>query len=432
MEFDKHESARWTQATGQVAAEYLEARDKVLADDAARGFPTVTGEGLLQLLAVGFKAKKMLTEANGKIYEEERGRLFQVVEFNLKLGVQTAKLAMLLFREQILNQVSLEQTEEEALKEIQRADVERLNAETEKRQAAIINAKAAAEHEVNGYRLQVVEAEKVSLNAESVYINAQLATAEARLDIIDSIYEVLAAEQLVLAAEQRRADALQDMNEVLARIATIKEGMIPDYLAKAAAEEKLAQAEAQDGKARQALEELGFERNLLKRTEQDLEHQLKGQELNYALLEESLTRATLAVEFARTQTHRLLREHSICNEALIELGVLATSNGPYNFGIDVFKNPLFNGPNPYLSKSEIKTIDLLAELDTQEFKLTNKLKRSGDKKSEIEKLITKEVSDQIANIQSITLSKEGEVSASGRQSIGSTELTEQRIIISKD
>jgi hypothetical protein len=317
METDKHESAKWALITNQAVDGYLETRDLVLDESAARGFPTVTGEGLSQLLVAGTKTKKTLTEANGKLYEEERTRIFEKIEFDLKLGVQVAKLAMQLYREQLLNEVGIEQTEEEARKERQRADIERLNAETERRQAAVIQAKADAEHEVNGFKMLLIDAERGTLSYERILLNAQLDTARVRLGIIDSIYQVIAAQALVVQAEKRKAAALALVIEADKRIAAVKEETIPYYLQKAAAREGLAVAVTEDAQVQKDIAALGFEKNLLKRTEQDEEHQMREQELDYELLTESLVRATLAEELAKAQSRRLLQEYANQTKATV-------------------------------------------------------------------------------------------------------------------
>ena len=96
--FDKHEANKYAEAAAAAGLEYLETRAKVLSDGAGRGFPMVPGEGLAQLLAVGLKAKTALVTQGGKIFEEERERILELSTFNLKLIVETTKIAMLSYR----------------------------------------------------------------------------------------------------------------------------------------------------------------------------------------------------------------------------------------------------------------------------------------------------------------------------------------------
>ena len=96
--FDKHESNKWAQAASAAGQEYLEVRGKVLNDGAARGFPMVPGESLSALVQAGMKARQKLTQEHGKIYGEERDRLLELSTFNLKLIVETTKIAMLSYR----------------------------------------------------------------------------------------------------------------------------------------------------------------------------------------------------------------------------------------------------------------------------------------------------------------------------------------------
>ena len=302
MEYDKHESAKFAIAVNQATDEYLEARDKIMDDCAARGFPTITGEGLNQLKEIGFKTKLKLTEANGKLYEEERTRILEIVEFEMKLAVQVNKLAMQLYKEELMNQILVEMAQVEARADYYRGDIERMSAETEKRQVAIINARAAAEHEVNQYRLQVIEAERLTLGADLLLVKAQLQTANARLAIIDSIYEVIAAQALVLVAERRKAAALELVIAAEQELAAIKEGMIPLYVEKAQAKIELAGATTEDAANRKAIEMLGFQRNALKASEASAESTIRQAELSYTMAQDALVRATDAVEVARNQS----------------------------------------------------------------------------------------------------------------------------------
>ena len=92
MVYDPHESAVWAVKTSEAAGEYLEGRSKVLADAGARGFPMVPGESLADLMAMGRKVKVKLVEGNGNLYEKERDRIYQLIEYNLKVDVAVQKL----------------------------------------------------------------------------------------------------------------------------------------------------------------------------------------------------------------------------------------------------------------------------------------------------------------------------------------------------
>ena len=96
--FDKHEANKFAEAAVAAGQEYLEVRDKILIDGAGRGFPLVPGESLSALIQAGLKARQKLTVAHGKIYEDERGRIVELSDFNLKLIVENARLTMLVYR----------------------------------------------------------------------------------------------------------------------------------------------------------------------------------------------------------------------------------------------------------------------------------------------------------------------------------------------
>lgn len=317
MSFNLRESAEWALGVDAEAEKLQDGVDKALADGAARGFPSPPGETLADILAAGQETKGKLTGVNGKIYDTRREVLFQQDEFALSILVKLAKLAMELYREQIFNALALEQSQVEAQKETSRADVERLNAETELRQRAIIQNRAEAERQIIVYKRQLVDAETTTLTAETILIQAQLATAEKRLEIITSIYQVLAAEELVLAAERRRAASLSQVLEAELIVAGVKKEMIPAYIQKAEAREELAQAITQEIPITEALIRLGYDRIDLKTTEEYAGHLDREQKEELELLREQLIRANTALEMTRVQSRRQLTEYRNAVQAQI-------------------------------------------------------------------------------------------------------------------
>jgi hypothetical protein len=310
MSFDRKESAAWALAVNTEAGKLAAEVDKALADGAQRGFPAPPGETLGFILEAGLEAQSKLAAANGKIYDEGREKLFTIDEFALKVLVRIAKLSLESYREQIMNALALEQSQQAADTERRRADIERLNAETEFRMVGVIRAKAAMEQSIIIYRRQLVAAERESLVSETLLINAQLETAKKKLEIIDSIYQVLAAEELVLAAERRRAASLELVLESQRRLAAIEKEMEPFYLAKAEARVELAAAVTKEAKVREDIEKLGYDRLALKVAEEDFAHREREANEDYEIEQAALTRARKATEIARVHLRRLLLEYS--------------------------------------------------------------------------------------------------------------------------
>jgi hypothetical protein len=310
MAYPREESAKFAQAASEVMGKYEDAKDKLLVADATRGFAAPSGDTLSDLLAVGQEAKGKLTEINGKIYEERRGILFQQEEFAMKVLVQVAKLAMELYRDELMNALAIEQAEAAALRDTGRADVERMNAEVDTRQVAIIRDRAEVERRITILKNALVAAETTTLGSERALINAQLATAEKKLEIIDSIYQVLAAEQLVLAAENRRAATLEVLLEAQLVVAGIKKEMVPFYVEKAKAREALAGAIKAEIPIKEAIEKLGYDRIELEDTKQAADHTTREAEEEVEMARLAWTRANKATEFARMQSRRLLQEYA--------------------------------------------------------------------------------------------------------------------------
>ena len=321
MSFNKSESARWAIEADKVAGELYAGVDKELAGSAARGFPSPPGDSLAAILSIGQGAKEKLVEFNGaKIYEDRRATLFQQEEFALNILVKLGKLGLELYQAQIFDALAIEEEQVKALRETSRADVERLNAETELRQRAIIQNRAEMERRIIIYKQQLVEAETTTLTAEAILIQATLSTAEKKLEIIASIYEVLAAEQLVLAAERRRAASLTKVLVAELIVAGIKKEMVPFYIQKAEAREELAAAIIAEIPITEALIRLGYDRIDLKTTEEYAGHLEREQQEELELLREQFVRANTAMELTRLQNHsRLLQARNSAQANIIAL-----------------------------------------------------------------------------------------------------------------
>jgi|WetSurMetagenome_2_1015567.scaffolds.fasta_scaffold69524_3 hypothetical protein len=309
-EFNRTESAKWALETQKVVGELQTGADKALSEAAGRGFPAAPGVTLAVILAASQEAKGKLTEANGKIYEDRRGVIFQVQEFFMKSVVQAAKLGMELYRAELLNALEIEQAENIALRDQGLADVIRQTSEVEGRQAAIIMGRAEAERQVIWYKVALAEAERNTNELELSLTQAQLVTATKKLEIIESIYRVLAAEELVLAAEQARARAEEEVLTAKRELAAVKMGMVPLYIEKADAKVALAEAITAEVPDQIALVNLGYDRADLKVATGLVEHGIRDAELNLEMANVAATRASVAVELARSAAQVKIAEAS--------------------------------------------------------------------------------------------------------------------------
>lgn len=316
-DFDRTESAKWAIESQKAIGELQDGREKVLAEAAGRGFPAAPGVTLAIILSAGQAVKDKLTEANGKIYEDRRGVIFQQEEFFMKTVVQVAKLAMEMYRAELLNALELEQAQNNALRDQGLADVIKMTAEVEGRQAAIIMGRAEAERQVIGFKVALASAERETLESEVALANAQLATATKKLEIIDSIYQVLAAEELVLAAERQRAAAEEQVLSAKQELAGVKMGMVGFYAEKAGAKIALAGAIAAEVPDKIALESLGYDRAALKVATGEADHGVRMAEMVVEVSRQSLARATAAVELARAQSQSAIAAFSNTAQAAI-------------------------------------------------------------------------------------------------------------------
>lgn len=329
-EFNRTESAKWALESQKVVGDLQGGVDKALSEAAGRGFPAAPGVTLAAILTASQDAKGKLTEANGKIYDDRRGVVFQQEEFLMKAIVQFAKLGMELYRAELLNALEIEQAENLAARDAGLANVTRQTAEVEKRQAAIISGRASAELAVVGFKVALARAERTTLESEVALANAQLATATKKLEIIDSIFRVLAAEELVLAAERAKIVAEEQVLVAKQELANVKRGMIGLYSEKAAAKEALAAAIKAEVPEQVAFANLGYDRAALKAATGEVEHGVRMAELVLEVARTRAVRASGAVELARASAQTVITgasnsaQESI-TEARHQAGVIQTN-----------------------------------------------------------------------------------------------------------
>ena len=323
-EFNRTESARWAIESQKVVGELQGGVDKALSEAAGRGFAGAPGDTLATILLATQDAKDKLTEANGKIYDDRRGVIFQQEEFDMKLIVQYAKLGMELYRAELLNALEIEQAQNLALRDQGLADVARLSSEVEARQEAIIRGRAEAERQIIGYKVLLALAERETLESEVNLANAQLATATKKLEIIESIYQVLAAEELVLTAERARIVSEEKLLVAKQELAAIRTTMIPYYIEKANAKEDLADAITAEVPDKIALENLGYDRAALKVATGEVDHGVRMAELVVDISRQALARASAATEIARARAQALIAEYHNVAQLFINEAKLAS------------------------------------------------------------------------------------------------------------
>ena len=328
MSFNRTESARFAQENQKIVGELHAGVDKALAEAASRGFAVAPGDTLATILAAGQAAKEKLVEGNAKIYDDRRKVIFEQDEFAMKLIVQVSKLAMELYAAELINALVIENAEKDALRDQGNADIIRLNAEVDKRQVAIIQARAEMERRITVLKAQLVTAEEGTLIYETALINAQIATAEKKLEIIDSIYQVLAAEELALVAENRRVETLTVLLAAERVVADIKKAMVPLYITKASARLELADAITAEIPVQKAIVELGYDRIDLESRKEYAAHLLRLAENELELAKLGWTRANSVLTLTMNQSRRFLQEYeNTIDTAIMELKATIAKDG---------------------------------------------------------------------------------------------------------
>ena len=309
MAYDSNESARWALAVSATTEKYRQATDKAMAEAAARGFMAPPGIYRLALVEASREAKNELAKANGEIYKVRREMLAKDDEAEQKYLLKLLKVDAEAYRNALENAYRLFEAQETASLDEYRARIDRMNAETDKRQARIISEKAQVERQVNYWKKLQIIAEGQNLNAEGLLIQEKVRTAEIKLSTLNYIGLIVEAERLVLAAEKKRAEALTRVVDASRSVAEIKKTMIPLYLQKAAARNQQAEAIIKETEDKKELELLGYEKVNLNREKHEAEHNIQLAEALYEQAKLEYVRADRLTELFRAQARRLLTEY---------------------------------------------------------------------------------------------------------------------------
>jgi hypothetical protein len=308
--YERDEQAKWAKVVEDQAQAYLKAVDDGLDKDASRGLCAPAGDTMNMVLTVAHEARGKIVDGLGEIYQKQNERVIQMDEVDTKLMIAGAKLEMEYVKAQLVNLLELETAQMEANVSMSKSEIERRSLEIEKRQAALIMAKAEIEHQVNIYKKKAIEAEGLTLEGEEVLARAQLATEIEKLKIIDALYEQIAAEELVVVAERRKAASLQLVIEAEHRLIAVKQDMIPLLMDKAEARTEQAVAITDESGWNKKIVELGYTKNALVLSQETAEESIREAENDYHTAQLAYTRAAEATNIMRHYSQLKMKENS--------------------------------------------------------------------------------------------------------------------------
>jgi hypothetical protein len=307
--FDSNESSRWAQAVSAATTKYRQTVDKLMTDAAARGFMAPPGQYRLAVVESALEAKQELVKANADIYKARREMLAKDDEVEQKYILKLMKVDVEAYRLGLENAYHLEEAKQAATLDEYRAQIDRLNTDTDKRQVRIIMEKAEVERQITYWKRLQLAAESQSLDAESQLIKEKIKTAEVKLATLAYMDLILAAERLVLTAEKKKSEALVKVVAASQRVADIKKSMIPLYLQKADARKDQAEAVIKESEDKRLLELLGYDKVELARQKHMAEHEESLAEAIFEQAKLDYVRADRLTEILRNQARRLLTEY---------------------------------------------------------------------------------------------------------------------------
>ena len=261
--FEYAEHNKWAKEKAIVMKQYENGVQTLLNSAGERGFDIAPLATLKDVFDLDEAVKLKLTEVNGELYKEQVTILFQMEEFDLKLAIEYAKLALAKYVQDLLNTLAVEKATMDEQYRMDTAYIKKLKADVDKRNYALIIGRADVESLLIDYKTRELEAQRLGMDKELELIAAQMETAVEKLRIIPWLQKLILKETAIIDLERQRAVILQAIIVIKEQIAAVKEEMIPLYLDKADATNLLADAITDEVQWKKALIELGFERILV-------------------------------------------------------------------------------------------------------------------------------------------------------------------------
>jgi len=329
--FEHAEHTKWTAKRAPVMTEYVNGVKAVLNDSAARGFSKPPANVLGNIVEAGKITKLKLVGSNGGLYQEQAGIMFQQAEFEAKIALEYLALTLATYIQDLLNALALENAQMEETFKMDRAYVEQLKADVDKRNYGLMIGKADIDSQLIDYRTREVEAERTGIAKELELIAAQIETATERLKIITWLNQLITKERAILTLEEAKAIVLQAIIAIQEELAAIKESMIPFYEEKADAKTQQAAAIIDEIQWKEALINLGFDRIDLKTaevaadiTENEKKELLETYQLDLIKKNNALTKAkseygVLLTKYSSSITRQIIALQEAIKKAAIDL-----------------------------------------------------------------------------------------------------------------
>ncbi|MCK9311743.1 MAG: hypothetical protein M0P26_05645 [Bacteroidales bacterium] len=273
------EQNQWRKGKTPIIVKYSDDHSKMMAEIAGRGFLKLPGYAYDIENQLEVAAKIGLSELNYNILKETIERELKQSGVDYDLAYKNALMSWELEKQALM---AAWEAEYAGIKKGMESDTETLNMlaiEVSRRAITLLEAKAAIEVEMEGYRKTLADLDGDVSPYEVQLANAKLLTAQKKLELLPIIEAIITKEQELLVIEQGKAAAYTDYMVAEQEVITKKQTLTPfvndlasrveDYATKVTdievpieqqiAEEKLSQAEIAVQKADYKVRELAID-----------------------------------------------------------------------------------------------------------------------------------------------------------------------------
>lgn len=205
MAHNLRERAQWRKEKAPIIRKYIGEHGKLMSEIAGRGFLNLPGYAYDLENEIELMAKMGLSEVNFKILSETIERELKQQGIDYDLSYREARMAWEIEKQALMAAWDAELAGIKQGMASEEETLTRLAQEVAARQIFIVEAKAAIDLEMEGYRLTLEGLDGQTAPYDVQLANAKVLTAQKKLEVIPVLQQIITKEQELLIREGAKA-----------------------------------------------------------------------------------------------------------------------------------------------------------------------------------------------------------------------------------
>ncbi len=227
MAHNLRERAQWRKEKAPIIRKYIGEHGKLMSEIAGRGFLNLPGYAYDLENEIELMAKMGLSEVNFKILSETIERELKQQGLDYDLSYRSARMAWEIEKQALMAAWDAELAGIKQGMASEEETLTRLAQEVAARQIFIVEAKAAIDLEMEGYRLTLEGLDGQTAPYDVQLANAKVLTAQKKLEVIPVLQQIITKEQELLIREGAKAAEYAILMGIEQSIAAKQADVIP-------------------------------------------------------------------------------------------------------------------------------------------------------------------------------------------------------------